>query len=206
MSWVRKRRNTTDHQYVEEQLSAYLDGELSPQEQGAVSQHLAACNACQWQFDTLQQTVQWARELPTIPVPRVFAISAPARPVPAPRQRSGWLPLLQGATALIALLLVVVVAGDIMLAGVPPTGSAPALAPQSEAVMEMAVHRMEANSERFGSSQMIAIVNRTSASINSNGLPCISTSSPVLESVLKLPNCARAITIAKPFTNPSITE
>ena len=139
MSWLRKRRNTTDHRYVEERLSAYLDDELSPQEQGAVSQHLAACQACQWQFDTLQQTAQWTRELPTIPVPRVFTISAPARPAPAPRQRRGWAPLLQGATALIALLFVVVVAGDIMLSGVLPTGSAPALAPQSEAVMEMAV-------------------------------------------------------------------
>ena len=144
MSWVRKRRDKTDHGYVTDRLSAYLDGELSPQEQRAVSQHLAACQACRWQFDSLQQTVQWTRELPTIPVPRVFTIQARAQPVPVPRQRRGWLPLLQGATALIALLLVLTVAGDIMLTGVLPTGTAPAgsmpaLAPQPEAVMEQAV-------------------------------------------------------------------
>ncbi len=144
MSWVKKRNDTSDHQYVEERLSAYLDGELSPPEKKAVSQHLAACQACQWQFDTLQQTVQWTRGLPTIPVPRVFTIPAPAQPAPAPRPWRGWVPLLQGATALIALLLVVVVAGDVMLSGVLPTGlvpagSVPVFAPQSEAVMEQAV-------------------------------------------------------------------
>lgn len=144
MSWIRKRRDTTDHVYVTERLSAYLDGELSPQEQRAVSQHLATCQTCRWQFDSLQQTVQWTRELPTIPVPRVFTIPAPAQPVPAARQRRGWMPLLQGATALIALLLVIVVAGDVMLTGVlgpgnVPASSAPALAPQSEPVMELSV-------------------------------------------------------------------
>ncbi len=144
MSRVQKRNDTSDHQYVKDRLSAYLDGELSPPEKKAVSQHLAACQACQWQFDTLQRTVQWTRDLPTIPVPRVFTIPAPARSAPIARPWRGWVPLLQGATALIALLLVVVVAGDIMLTSVLPTGtvpasSAPALAPQSEAVMEQTV-------------------------------------------------------------------
>jgi anti-sigma factor RsiW len=138
MSWMRKRKETTDHGYAEERLSAYLDGELSPQERQAVSQHLSACHACQWQLDTLRQTVQWTRELPTIPVPRVFTIPASVQPVPAPRQRRSVVPLLQGATAFIALLFVVVVASDFALTGVLPSGSGPVLGPQLEAAVEQA--------------------------------------------------------------------
>jgi len=115
MPWSSK----TEHEYVDERLSAYLDGELTPQERSVVERHLAGCPDCQWNLETLRQTVQWTRELPTLAVPRVFTIPLPARPQRAPRWR--WsLPLLQGATALVALLLVVVVAGDLLLGGALP--------------------------------------------------------------------------------------
>jgi anti-sigma factor RsiW len=116
MSWVRKRNEKTEHGYVEERLSAYLDGELTQQEQGIVESHLAACQDCRWNLDTLRQTVQWVQELPSVPVPRVFTIPVPAQPARAPRRRWG-VPLLQGATALVALMLVFVVAGDFVLTG-----------------------------------------------------------------------------------------
>ena len=116
MPWSSRR---TEHEYVDERLSAYLDGELAPQEREVVERHLAACPDCQWNLETLRQTVQWTRQLPTLPVPRVFTIPLPAQPQPAPRWR--WsLPLLQGATALVALLLVFVVAGDLLLGGALP--------------------------------------------------------------------------------------
>jgi anti-sigma factor RsiW len=118
MSWRRKSSNRTDHGYVEERLSAYLDGELSPREQQTVDRHLATCPACRWQLDTLRQTVQWTQELPTIPVPRVFTVPAPAQAVPAPRRGWGFVPLLQGATALVALLLFFVIAGDFAFSGI----------------------------------------------------------------------------------------
>ncbi len=105
----------TDHRYFEERLSAYLDGALLPQEQDAVERHLAGCQACQWDVDTLRQTVQWTRELPTLPVPRVFTVPAPVQPERATRRRWSFLPVLQGATALIALLLFFAVAGDFWL-------------------------------------------------------------------------------------------
>lgn len=133
MSWLRDRNAKTDHRWVEERLSAYLDGELPSQEQQLVGRHLATCQACRWQFDTLQQTVQWTRELPSVPVPRVFTIQAAARPARPPRRRPSFVPLLQGATALVALMLVVVVAGDIMLAGIRP-----AAVPQQAVMLEQA--------------------------------------------------------------------
>ncbi len=121
----RKNDPRTEHQYVEERLSAYLDGELTPQERTAVERHLAHCQACRWNLNTLRQTVRWVAELPAVPVPRAFTIPVATRPVRAP-QRSWSLPLLQGATVLVALLLVVVVTGDFVL-----TGFLPAAAPRT---------------------------------------------------------------------------
>lgn len=117
MRLFRKSRDRTEHGYVEERLSAYLDGELSPQERAAVDQHLASCPACRWSFETLQQTVQWTRELPPLPVPRAFTVPVAPRRVRAPRRRWTLTPVLQGATALVALLLVFVAAGDVLLSG-----------------------------------------------------------------------------------------
>ncbi len=144
MSWLRKKNEGIDHQYVTDRLSTYLDGELSPQERKAVHQHLDGCQACQWQLDTLRQTVQWTRELPTIPVPRVFTIPPLTQPVPvaAPRRRRSFVPLLQGATALLALLLVFVVASDVMLSSIlpaaaPPAAGMPELAPAAVEVTQV---------------------------------------------------------------------
>ena len=114
MSWF-KSAGTTDHGFFEEKLSAYLDGELTPGEHEAVEHHLETCSACQWELETLRQTIQWTRELPTLTVPPVFTIPVPPEPVRSPRRRWNFLPILQGATALIAVLLVFAVAGDMVL-------------------------------------------------------------------------------------------
>ena len=118
-----KSAGTTDHGFFEERLSAYLDGELTPGEHEAVEHHLKTCSACQWDLETLGQTIQWTRELPTLTVPRVFTIPVPAEPERSFRRRWNFLPVLQGATALIAVLLVFAVAGDLMLGSM---GRAPA--------------------------------------------------------------------------------
>lgn len=109
-----KSAGTTEHGYFEERLSAYLDGELTSREREAVKHHLETCSDCQWDLETLGQTVQWTRELPTLTVPRVFTIPVPAEPERSPRRRWNFLPVLQGATALIAVLFVFAVAGDLM--------------------------------------------------------------------------------------------
>lgn len=116
MSWFRKGDERSTHQYYEERLSAYLDGELSPGERSTVERHVATCQDCQWNLETLKQTVQRMRELPTVSVPRAFTIRVPAQPARVPRRR--WtLPVLQGATALVAVLLLFVVGGDYLLTG-----------------------------------------------------------------------------------------
>ncbi len=132
MSWLKSAR-TSEHGYVEERLSAYLDGELTKKEVKAVEHHVETCSACQWELETLRQTTQWTRELPTLTVPRVFTIPAPAEPERSAPRRWTFLPVLQGATALIAVLLVFAVAGDLMLGGLP-AGRTPDTAYQQEAV------------------------------------------------------------------------
>lgn len=117
MSRFGKPENTTEHHYYEQRLSAYLDGELLPQERDAVERHLTTCQTCQWDIETLTKTVQWTRELPTVPVPRVFTIQVPAAPQRAAQQRWRLVPALQAATALVAFLLFFTVAGDFMLGG-----------------------------------------------------------------------------------------
>jgi predicted anti-sigma-YlaC factor YlaD len=120
MAWLQKGTAQTEHEYVDERLSPYLDDQLSPQERSIVEHHLTTCADCQWSLDTLRLTVQWTRELPTVPVPRVFTIPVPAQPERARRWR--WsLPAFQAATALVAVLLVFAVAGNMMLSSFAPT-------------------------------------------------------------------------------------
>ncbi len=144
MSWFGKRNDRTEHQYVEEQLSAYLDDELSSRERRRVERHLATCRRCQWSLETLRKTVHWTMEMPTVPVPRNFTV--PVRPAVVPRaqrtrrtertERRWVAPLLQGATAVAAVLFLFSVLGEFLLSGLLPgarnqalhqTTSAPAL-------------------------------------------------------------------------------
>jgi hypothetical protein len=102
------------HEWVEESLSAYLDGELTHAEKSRVEQHLQECQACAQNLATLRQTVSLLRELPEKRAPRSFAI----RPATVKAQRAAAPPawgygLLKGATALAALLLVLLVGGDL---------------------------------------------------------------------------------------------
>ena len=127
----KKSARTIDHGFFEERLSAYLDGELTPREHEAVKHHLETCPACQWELETLNQTIQWTGELPTLTVPRVFTVPAPAEPARTARRRWNFLPVLQGATALIAVLLVFAVAGDLMLGSLGGS-QAPDMAYQQE--------------------------------------------------------------------------
>jgi Putative zinc-finger len=90
-----------------EELSAYLDHELTDAARQELEAHLDQCETCRQRLATLRQTVIAIQELP---------VEAPPRPVTIPAQRErprragpilGWL----GGAAAAALLAVVVVAG-----------------------------------------------------------------------------------------------
>ncbi len=109
-------RNKPEHQWVEESLSAYIDDELTARERARVEKHLEECQACAHELASLRQTVALIKELPPLRAPRSFAVRPAAvrvRPSPAP---PAWgYGLLKGATALAALLLVLLIGGDLAL-------------------------------------------------------------------------------------------
>lgn len=133
-----RKMGKSEHELVEESLSAYIDGELLAGEKARVEKHLEECEACSENLATLRQTVALLGELPTVPAPISFALRpAPVRPrarVTAPAWGYG---LLKGATALAALLLVLLIGGDLtlqFLGGFPLATRAP-FAPAAEVAL-----------------------------------------------------------------------
>ena len=111
-----KRFKKTQCSKVQKMLSAYMDRQLSLQEQEMVEQHLRICRNCQAELDSLQRTVALLHHLPLLSPRRSFAISE-AKPVP----RRSTLGALRIATVVAAAFLVVVVLGDMMhVFGEPP--------------------------------------------------------------------------------------
>ena len=109
--WPMFRKN--EHKYVYERLPAYLDRQLSDRECVRVESHLASCAECRQELESLRWTQNLLRQVPTVPVPRPFYVReadvAPQRPA----RRRGTLFSMQWATAIVALLFVVVLAGDL---------------------------------------------------------------------------------------------
>jgi len=140
MNWLRRNTHRTEDECCGERLSAYLDCELSAEEQAAVERHLEACKDCRWHLETLRQTVEWTRECAPVRLPRVFTIPVETIAPKAVRaRRPAWgLPLLQGATALIAVLFALVVAGDLFLGGSAPRSEPQMVALQATTVMDQA--------------------------------------------------------------------
>jgi hypothetical protein len=105
-----KRLRHSEHKRVGELLSAYIDGELSIEEATLVERHLRDCSTCTQDLETLRQTVNLVQQLPAISPPRSFTISH----LVVPERRWAWgYVYLRGATALTALLLIVLLAGDL---------------------------------------------------------------------------------------------
>ena len=138
MKWLRRDKNRIEDECCEERLSAYLDCELTAEERAAVERHLAQCEGCRWNLETLRQTVDLTRNCAPVRLPRSFTIPVEAAAPQAVRaRRPAWgLPLLQGATALVALLFVVVVAGDLFTGGLAPRSEPQMAAFQTSVVVD----------------------------------------------------------------------
>lgn len=113
-----------------EQLSAYLDGELTEAERATLEARLQADPALRGELDSLRQTVALVRALPTLKAPRSFALTAEqaglvARPRPLPFYVSSAFSALSAAAAVVLVAL----SAYLLL------GMQPALAPAPAALM-----------------------------------------------------------------------
>jgi anti-sigma factor RsiW len=87
-----------------------MDDQVNASERSEVEAHLASCEACRLDLESLRITVGLLSDLPQIASLRDFTLSAPPEPIPAQRS-AGWSTGL--ATSLVAVLLVALLLGDI---------------------------------------------------------------------------------------------
>ena len=59
---------------VRGKLSEYIGGRLGTEEKGSLESHLETCSACAKELEALQMTVKLLNQVPSVPVPRSFAI------------------------------------------------------------------------------------------------------------------------------------
>jgi anti-sigma factor RsiW len=106
----------------DELLSAYLDGELSTSARARLEAQLASDPALRAELDVLRRTVAMVHDLLSVPAPHNFLLPVAAgrrRSLRAKPVRRSWAaPLLSAATAIVSLLFVAVLAGDLLLFGV----------------------------------------------------------------------------------------
>jgi anti-sigma factor RsiW len=102
-------------------LSAYLDAELTADERGVVTTHLSTCQRCQSELQSLRATTTLMRSLPEMRPAKSFQLGPEYAKNARGAVGSRWLarmlrlmPALRAATAAVAMLLVVVVAGDVL--------------------------------------------------------------------------------------------
>jgi hypothetical protein len=139
MSLLGKWRKSK-HRWVEKSLSAYLDDELSSADKARVEKHLQQCEACAENLATLRQTVSFLKGLPAVQAPRSFAVRRAEVEVKRAAPPAWGYGLLKGATALAALLLMLLIGGDLALhfVGAPMASFAPA-APAAEVALAPSV-------------------------------------------------------------------
>ena len=94
-----------------ETLSAFVDGRLSPSEEGALQRRLERDEDLRLALKEMRQTVQALRSLPSRPVPRSFALDPAMVTRPAPAR---WYPVFQLGTALAGVAFLLVVGLDVL--------------------------------------------------------------------------------------------
>lgn len=133
-----KRWAKTEHELCQENLSAFLDGQVTHRERMRVQKHLEECAACRADLEALRHTVALLRAVPAVKPPRSFLI--PAREViqqrQAQRRRLAYV-YMQAATAVATVLLVLVVSGDAVLRYLPvrPAARISEIRPAATAVL-----------------------------------------------------------------------
>ena len=115
LDWLKSYR----HPLKEADLSAHLDGRLSPDRSRRLEEHLRSCDPCRRRLADLRALAEALREMPEAPVPRSFALTPEqVRGVGQvrPYAPAGWLyPVFRNAAAAALLLLFASVGADVFL-------------------------------------------------------------------------------------------
>lgn len=131
-----------------EQLSAYLDRQVSPAERATIDAHLQHCMECRAELDSLRQTIAMLHSMPRVAVPRAFTLSEVQAGIRRPAAAPGWFGgLARGLGAVAAIALVAFVAITVLrpeqapwkpsqtIARAQPTAVVPTAAPAVAAPM-----------------------------------------------------------------------
>jgi hypothetical protein len=125
------------HRYVEVRLSAYVDHEVSDRERRRIETHLAHCPECRAELRALRWTVDLLHQAPPVKAPRRFVVrEADLARERQPVRRRAPLPVTQWATAVVALLFVLVLGADLLAGrGLPRAASTPLARGEREMVI-----------------------------------------------------------------------
>ena len=102
--------NRFRHGGTRDLLSSYIDGEVSTSERLRIERHLAVCEECRQELESLRLTVSALRQLPEVQTARSFAISE--RPAPV-RSATGWIVGVRLAASAAAVVLVGLILADV---------------------------------------------------------------------------------------------
>lgn len=94
-------------------LSPYIDGRLSPLEREKIESHVEGCEACRWELESLEATVNLLQRVAMVSPLRSFALPEVApKPHPATLRRPVAFGALRVATAVAVLVLAFLFLGD----------------------------------------------------------------------------------------------
>jgi len=142
----------------QEQMTAYVDGELSRRERQRFEQLMADDPGLQAEVAELRQFKQNLRQLPRRRVPRNFTLDPALYQAPQRRPLAQLYPAMRVATALTAVFLIIAVAADLLTLG-GAGGAAFSAAPvamESEAVEESAADAIAEAEAPAAAAEMVA--------------------------------------------------
>ena len=112
------------HQRYLDKLSEYLDDRLDAEERARIEGHLEGCGQCRQELESLRETIGLLRRVALVEPPRSFKLQEAPSPAPRPSLLGRLIPGAPGAgrpalawsmqlsTAVVAIALVVLLAGD----------------------------------------------------------------------------------------------
>ncbi|MBN1483978.1 MAG: zf-HC2 domain-containing protein [Chloroflexia bacterium] len=117
-----KDRVTTDHcnQIAVHELDRFREGGLSGRRRQRIERHLATCPTCSERLRQLEAIQTLLQQAPIPSLPRDFTLKPQDR-----KARFGWYPLLRSASTLLALLVLLLFAAEMLQPTLPSGQPAP---------------------------------------------------------------------------------